>query len=200
MTTQDVTIVMPSRGDKRAAYSVLEQVTHRPFILVVDDVWDAPMNLRKARIVLSPLSKCGPVVPVEAGIVAAQTSHVAIIVDDVEFPDGGQAWLEEACETYRKEIGDRDGVVALNDGIRSDIACLPLIAREFYMKHIYPTPFRKYFADTELSVKAQALGVYAVAHKARVTHLNTGPQDVAAHLRELPIYEQRMKVFRNSLA
>ena len=186
---------MPTKGRRVHAAAVLAAVSHRPFLLVVDegDRASEPLDLTGAKLVpVKPGS--GIVKAVEAGIVAAVTSHVACICDDVAFPDG-DGWLAEACRVYTGAVGDRDGVVALNDGIRSDIACFPLMSRKFYMEHMHPAPYRRYYMDTELSAKAQHLGVYAVATSARVTHLNIGAHDGAALDSEGQIFRARMEAF-----
>ena len=195
MKPEQVTIIMPTKGRRAHAATVLAAVSHRPFLVVVDecDPASVPPDLTGAKLVpVKPGS--GIVKAVEAGIVAAATSHVACICDDVAFPDG-YVWLAEACRVYTETIGDRDGVVALNDGIRSDIACFPLMSRKFYMEHMYPAPYRRYYMDTELSAKAQHLGVYAVATGARVTHLNIGAHDGAALDSEGQIFRARMADF-----
>jgi hypothetical protein len=193
---------MPTRGRPDRAAAVIAQVPHRPFIVVVDEgrMCDAPPSWHwsGATIVTCPPQapgKSNPVPAVEAGIMAARTFYVVVICDDVSFPDGGISWLEQACAVYTREIGDRSGVVAINDGIRDDIACFPLMDKRFYMDHIYPAPYRRYYADTELSAKAKALGVYAVAPLACVKHENIGPHDSDALFEEGRVFERRMEEF-----
>ena len=201
MRPEQVTIIMATRGRRERAEAVLREVRHRPFIMVVDegrreDAPQAPHELLGAQVIFSAAQPPSGPAAVEAGVLAATTPYLAILCDDVSFPDGGDAWLPEACRVYREQIGVRSGVVAINDGIRSDIACFPLLCRQFYLDHIYPTPYRRYYQDTEWSDKARALGVYAVASGARVLHENIGRHDGAALAREGEIYRERMKRFR----
>ena len=195
-----VTIVLPTLGRKDLATKAVQKIREtakfgRLLVVVNNDRWrtDLPDDLAVTGEHVRCEANAGVTRAVEAGVLAAVSPFICVVYDDIEIPEEG--WLERACKVYREKIGDRDGVVALNDGIRSDIACFPLMARQFYMDHLFPVPYRRYYADTELGHKAQALGVYAVATDAVVRHMNIGKHDADALRSEGRIFLGRMEEF-----
>lgn len=201
MTEQDVTIIMPTKGRPDLVAKVLLQVPHRPFILAIDkdSQSDLPEYLHGASITRGPQNGVGPIPALEQAIVETDTSHFVVICDDVVFPDGGVVWVEEACAAYNEAFSDGHGVLALNDGYRDDMACFFFTSKQFYEKHIYPSPYHRYYLDTEISEKAKHLGVFRVAKKARVTHLilpSPGIDSGAVMQRECPLFQSRMDAFK----
>jgi hypothetical protein len=220
----NLTVVLPTRDRVDRAGYMLDHVRHRPMIIVTDE--DRPPDLdiprgdlRGATLVRCP-PNCGCAVATEIGVLAAETRFVVNLADDMEFQESGAAstapeqhadrgnaaddcsvlsdpWLQELARVYADKVGlDRDGVIALRDGIQDGaIACFALFAKKFYVDHLYPTPYRRLFGDTELTQKAQALGVYGYAPEAFVRHVNVGTYDGRTWNEEAAIFERRMAEF-----
>ncbi len=198
MRRDEVTVLMPTFNRLALAIAATKAVTHRPYLLVVDDnrPQDVPPILNGVTVVWNRPGRPGPNRAIETGILACNTRYIALIADDVEFPDGGDKWIEEAMRAYSAQLGERDGVIALNDGIRMDMACFPFFAKQFYLDHCYPVPYDRYYLDTDLSAKAQWLDAYGTAPMARATHTNIAHPDYAASFVEDRMFRQRMAEFR----
>lgn len=198
---RDVTIVMPTYGRPDLAAYMIARIAHRPLIIVVDadrrEV-DLPKDLPPDILVVSSEPHCGPVRAAETGFMAVDTRLIVNLNDDMEFTAESSGWLEAAIQVYRERIGlNRDGVVAIREGVQNGkIAPFALFTRKFYMDHLYPSPYRYYFVDTEMSIKAKTLGVYAYAPKAFIKHLNLPQTNQEVMRREFPIYEKRLAEFR----
>lgn len=188
--------MLPTRGRCELAAARLQDIAHRPLVLIVNEdrrALDVPADLRGATVLIVPADfTCAQ--KLEAGFRAATTSHVIYLVDDcLPAPD----LVAEACLAYRTQLGARDGVLALNDGVEHGRqACLGLVSRKFYFDHVYPQPYEHYFIDTELSAKARWLGVYAYAPGAQALHFFHEGQQAQRMADESQIFAERMNQFR----
>ncbi len=190
----DLSILVATYNRPDAIRYVINNIVHRPLIIIVDSDrdHDIPSDVIKPVTVLHCLPGCGPVKAYETGIEAITTRFILILNDDIKFTSDN--WLDEAITTYKSKIGiNNDGVVALNDGVQHGlIACFPLFSKKFYMDNCHPMPYKTYFQDTEMTQKALLLKRYAYAERATVTHLrwHTDSNDVMC--RELGIFNKRM--------
>ena len=194
---RDVTIVVPTRSRKERVGTLLSKLQHPHdrILLVVDkgrEQEDLPSNLN-GQIVVNSEPNCGSIKAIETGIVAAKTSHVLFINDDMDL---GEGCIEEAIRYYNERFGDQDGVVGLNHGLKWEhIACAVLMPRKFYMDHCYPSPYKRYCIDNEWTEKARALNMYAKAENARLLH-DWPAHDEAAQLADWHIFESRINEFK----
>lgn len=94
---------------------------------------------------------------------------VVLGADDLEFCDG---WLEEALKAA--ENGAQ--VIGLNDGHSDPMhyGSHHMVTVRFIEKHrggwFIPPVYRSWWFDREICEHAQALGLYAAAHDARIIH------------------------------
>lgn len=95
----------------------------------------------------------------------------------------GEAWLERGLGTYRRTFPDGHGLVGFaGDGHGVHHSCHFLIGRTL-LGHLggWPTWYRHNFGDTELCLRATALGRYAKAIEAVLEHRHparaTAPDD-----------------------
>jgi hypothetical protein len=152
LTLDDVTLVIPTKGRPDKVWNIVSTVPHRPLLFVVNagrEALDLPNELRGAGVLSVPECR-GAVHALESGFLAAKTKLVCLICDDVSFVDDGIFWLREALRVYNEKLGDRDGVVALEDGTDAPMtAAFALLSREFYLRNCYPSPYTSYFVDPE---------------------------------------------------
>jgi glycosyltransferase involved in cell wall biosynthesis len=196
ISIRDVTVIVPTRGRKDRVGTVLSAIKHPAdrVMVVVDDgrqAEDLPANMDGQVVVKSP-PKCGSIKAWETGVVAAQTSHVLLLNDDIELePD----CIENAIRFYNERFPGGDGVVGLNHGEPwKHIACFALMPKRFYMEHCYPSPYRRYCVDNEFTEKAKFLGLYDRAEDARLKH-DFPPHDEEAMRADWQILNLRMEKF-----
>ncbi len=194
----DVTIIVPTRGRREWAQSILDHVEHRPLMFVIDRgraELDLPTNLNGAQVIeVEPGQGCPKTL--EKGIEACQTRLFLCLVDDVRFT--GVDFVGEAIRVYQEKIGEGiAGVVGLNNGIeKGEIACFALIDKLFYMTHCYPTPYEKYYQDNEWTNKARTLKSFGYAANALVQHVVCEPQCPIIGERDGKLFVERMSNFK----
>lgn len=192
----DITVLIPTRGRRELVAQRLRDIAHRPLRLVIDRgrrAQDLPEDLLGATV-LECEPDCGAPRALEAGLRAVQTPFVLYLTDDCEpAPD----LVEKAAKVYARNFGTGPGVVALNDGVQQGRqACFGLIARQFYLDHCFPTPYQRYYQDTELSDKARWLGCYAYAPRARARHFFADGQNELIMAEDAETFHERMDQFR----
>ncbi len=202
ISIRDVTVIVPTRSRKERVGTLLSNLKHPHDLItvVVDESrrdLDLPNNLNGHVVVTCP-DDAGAAKAMEAGIVAAKTSHVLCLGDDLTLDDN---CIEEAIKFYNYNFGGQHGVVGLNQQVERDawLGCFALMSKQFYMKHCHPTPYKRFYQDTEWTCKAKALGVFGICESAKVTHPwePHHEEDLAA---EFPIFNSRMAEFRADLA
>jgi len=200
ISVQDITIVVPTRDRKDRVGTLLSTLEHPHdrVIVVVDEgreKVDLPDQLN-GQCVVKCKPDCGAVRAAEAGIEAAKTSHVLLLNDDLEME---KDCLPNLLAFYNDNFPNSDGIVGLNHGPEyAHIACFALMPREFYMEHCYPTPFRRYCTDNELTEKAKMFGRYARCETARVKH-EFPPHQEPDHSRDWNLFVPRMQKFADEI-
>lgn len=172
LRASDVTLIIPTRSRKERLGGLIDNLKHphELTVIVVDEgreTEDLPANLNGHCVVrCSPDS--GSVKAMEAGILACKTSHFIALNDDVSLaPD----CIENAINYHNERFEESDGVVGFNHGERfAGIGCFALIPKKFYMKHCYPSPYKRYCLDNEWTDKAKRLGIYGKCHSAVIRH------------------------------
>jgi hypothetical protein len=197
---RDVTVIVPTRGRKDRVGALLAALNHPHdrTLIVVDEGRegiDLPASLN-GQIIVKCKPDAGSVKAWEAGIVAAATSHVLLLNDDVELEAG---CLAEAIRFYNERFPNGDGVVGLNHGpLWAHIACFALMPKMFYMEYCYPTPFKRYCVDNEFTEKAKALGLYARCETARLTH-DFPPHQEPDHTNDWNIFIPRLEAWMSKV-
>lgn len=198
ITKNDVTIILPSLGHKEALAIALEQITHRPLLVVYETgrrELDVPDDLRGATLIERPQGLGCPQA-YEWALQFVKTSHVLGMSDDCRvLPKDRDRWMDEAIAAHNEHLGDKDGVLALNSGTAFRWEFL-LNSKKFYMEHLFPVPYLCHWSDSETIEKARRLGVFAEAPRACVQHDHKGamnnPKIEAA---EFAIYQRRLNQF-----
>lgn len=202
ISIRDVTVIVPTRSRKEQVGALLSKLKHpHDLVTVVVDEGreadDLPSSLN-GQVILKCPKDAGAAKAMEAGIVAAKTSHVLCIGDDLTLdPD----CIDEAIKFYNFNFSGQDAVVGLNQQVERDawLGCFVLMSKKFYMDYCHPTPYKRFYQDTEWTCKAKALGRFAICEKAKVEHPwePHHREDLEA---ELPIFNERMDKFRLELA
>lgn len=84
----------------------------------------------------------------------------------------GDAWLERGLSAYRERFPDGEGLMGFSgDGHAVAHSCHFLIGRRL-LEHLggWPVHYKHNFGDTELCLRAQALGRYGKATRAVLEH------------------------------
>ena len=195
---KEVTIVLTTYKRPVALRYMVRHIKHRPLSVVVDRnriSCDIPVRKVDFDIVVAE-PNCGAVKAFHTGVLAAATKYIIWLNDDMRIHGKNDAWLYEAARVYVEKLGDKDGVVALNECVTGGkLACFPLISRKFYMEYFNPPPYRAFGIDNEWTAKAQYLKVYAYAKHAIVKHLQWIPADRKILHSDLTIFRRRMKVW-----
>jgi hypothetical protein len=200
ISVRDVTVVVPTRSRKDRVGTLLSNLTHPHdrVIVVVDkgrESEDLPANLN-GQTVIACEPDCGSVRAQETGILSAETSHVLCLNDDVELFPG---CIEEAVQFYNETFPKGDGVVGLNHGEEfKHIGCFTIMPKSFYVENCFPTPFKRYCVDNEITEKAAALGLYARCESARLKH-DFPPHVEPDHTEDWKAFHPRMLRWAKSL-
>lgn len=195
MQLHDITILLPTRGRPALAAQRLAEIKHRPLLFIVDRGrrhLDLPGDLDGADVVECE-PECGAPRAIESGVLAAKTKAVLGLTDCICSAD----MVPRARAIYAERFGAQDAVVAINDGVsKGSQACYFLTTRRFYLDHIFPCTYQRYYIDTELTRKAQWLGLYAYAPDAVAQHLFVDGQNARIMSEDHELFEQRMANFR----
>lgn len=171
-TKHDLTIVVPTRGRKSRVERLLVEITHRPLMLVVDEGRngeDLPEDLKGATVLRCPPG--GPPTACHTGLMAADTSLVVFITDDIKWEEANPNWLDDALTMFNEKFPDGTGVVGLNDGRHGgDIACYSLLSKDFYQEHLDWRVYERYSGDNEMTAKAKSLCKFAYCETALLPH------------------------------
>lgn len=168
VTKRDITIILPCSGNKDAARQLSES-QHLPVLAAESD--DAKS--------------------VEAAIMAAETSHVLLLKEAIKIHSVNGEWLDAALKTLNES--QANSVVALNDLSGDKNAHqFQLIDKKFYVEHVHPSPYQRYFLDTEIWEKAKRLGVAARCEDSKVELISHSPDQEKLQCEEMDIFARRM--------
>ena len=201
MNLGDITIIVPTLKSRKEQFSRLlwglcAKETPPPFricaVIDEDDERVFPDFVQLERVPAGAVA----VKAMEAGIVAAVTPLVLYLNDDVEVESA--EFVGEALRVMNlltSEDSGRPQVVVLNENRDSRrMATFALMDRGFYLRHVFPAPYRKFYVDFEIHMRAKALGVYAFAEKAVVQHVSPAYEGKAADdAADKAIYLKRMR-------
>jgi len=129
------------------------------------------------------------------GIYAAKTSHVIYFNDDVRIvaPD----FIDFALKDYERILGDRDGVIVLNDCWESlRVANFALISRKWFLENVGRAPYMRFYIDNEITEKSRHQSVLGFSQRAAIMHrpsVFVGRNDIMQADRKL--FDERMAVY-----
>lgn len=199
----NVTIVIPTRGRPDRVSTLLDFITHRPLLLAVDEDssgQDLPADLKGSSVVYCPGT--GPASASHFAITTCPTDYVMTLNDDIDWSKASPHFFEHALDKFNMFMGDGYGVVGLNDGhhTEGEIACFALFPKKFYEDHLDWRIYERYAGDTEMTLKAKALGCYKFASEALVPHLyaNGTGYNSEPMVRDHDVLNKRMAAFRAS--
>ncbi len=194
MKITDVTIIVPTRGRKELVEKLLSQVTHRPLLLVVEqgrELIDVPADIRGATMVIRP-PDLGCPKAYEYALSEVKTTHVLGLTDDIDIGEFMRdRWLPEAVKVWNDQIGERDGVLALESTTAYQREFL-MMTKAFYMEHLFPVPYLCGMSDFEAWEKAKRLGVAADSPNSVVRHVHFGERNRNISQSENEICHHRM--------